>query len=201
MSLAATIDWQPAWLAPFGADAPALQALLGRGLSVADALNGLNERHERHALNTLNASVQPMLAQATSHPQADLEAHLQANPKMQAQAQAQAVRFVPQSALPQQFEKQLQGANGTHLSPPSLLPEEVEPEVAVKEAEAASMSQFSPSSAGAFENLREMLGKLRQAAPAAPERAAGLRPQGPLRGAVRGLAGRRVPGQVRFWGE
>jgi hypothetical protein len=104
VSLAAAIDWQPAWLAPFGADAPALQALLGRGLSVADALNGLNERHERHALNTLNASVQPMLAQATSHPQAELEAHLQANPKMQvqaqAQAQAQAVRFVPQSALP-----------------------------------------------------------------------------------------------------
>lgn len=78
----------------------------------------------------------------------------------------------PQPALPQQFEKLLQGANGTHLSPPSLLPEEVEPEVAVKEAEAASMSQFSPSSAGAFENLREMLGKLRQAAPAAPEPAA-----------------------------
>jgi hypothetical protein len=75
----------------------------------------------------------------------------------------------PQPALPQQFEKLLQGANGTHFSPPNLLPEELEAEIAIKEAESASMSQFSPSSAGAFENLREMLGKLRQAAPAAPE--------------------------------
>lgn len=78
----------------------------------------------------------------------------------------------PQPALPQQLEKPLLGTNGTHLPPPSLLPEDVEAEVAVTDGEAASKTQFSPSSAGAFENLREMLGKLRQAPPAAPEPAA-----------------------------
>jgi hypothetical protein len=78
----------------------------------------------------------------------------------------------PQPALPQQLEKPLLGTNGTHLPPPSLLPEDVEPEVAVTDSESASKTQFSPSSAGAFENLREMLGKLRQAPPAAPEPAA-----------------------------
>jgi len=78
----------------------------------------------------------------------------------------------PQPALPQQLEKPLPGTNGTHLPPPSLLIEDVEPEAAATDAEASSQTQFSPSSAGAFENLREMLGKLRQAAPATPEPAA-----------------------------
>ena len=68
----------------------------------------------------------------------------------------------PTPALPQQNEAPLpviNGSNGAHLPPPSEV---------IKEAahDLESKPQFSPSSAGAFENLREMLGKLRQ--PSAP---------------------------------
>jgi hypothetical protein len=78
----------------------------------------------------------------------------------------------PEPALPQQLEKPLPGTNGTngaHLPPPSPPAEEMKPRVADPEVAAAPPTQFSPSSAGAFENLREMLGKLRQSAPPAPE--------------------------------
>jgi hypothetical protein len=76
----------------------------------------------------------------------------------------------PTPALPQQNEAPLLpspkiNGHGHHLPPPSAV---------VEEAPAAEPSetpqQFSPSSAGAFENLREMLGKLRQ--PCAPHPAA-----------------------------
>ncbi len=72
----------------------------------------------------------------------------------------------PERALPQENEAPLpatNGTHGTHLPPPS------EAKVAVTvshDSEPAPQTQFSPSSAGAFENLREMLGKLRQ--PSAP---------------------------------
>jgi hypothetical protein len=74
----------------------------------------------------------------------------------------------PEPALPQQLEKPLPGTNGSHLPPPSPPAKEVEPRVADPEVAAPPQTQFSPSSAGAFENLREMLGKLRQSAPPAP---------------------------------
>lgn len=72
----------------------------------------------------------------------------------------------PTPALPQQDEAPLlppPGINGHghHLPRPGAAQDETP---AVVESEAAA--QFSPSSAGAFENLREMLGKLRQ--PSAP---------------------------------
>lgn len=67
----------------------------------------------------------------------------------------------PTPALPQQDEAPLlpppAGLNGNHLPPPSQAAAETP---AAEEDEAPA--QFSPSSAGAFENLREMLGKLRQ---------------------------------------
>lgn len=72
----------------------------------------------------------------------------------------------PTPALPQQNEAPLlpppAGLNGTHqhLPPPSAAGN-----ADTSEADEAP-TQFSPSSAGAFENLREMLGKLRQ--PSAP---------------------------------
>ncbi len=73
----------------------------------------------------------------------------------------------PTPALPQQNEAPLlpppAGVNGTHLPPPSAAGTAV-----TSEADEAP-AQFSPSSAGAFENLREMLGKLRQ--PSAPHSA------------------------------
>ena len=73
----------------------------------------------------------------------------------------------PTPALPQQDEAPLMMApapviNGNHLPPPSA----VEPDEALVPSEPQVQTQFSPSSAGAFENLREMLGKLRQ--PGAP---------------------------------
>ncbi len=70
----------------------------------------------------------------------------------------------PQPALPQENEAPLpviNGSNGAHLPPPS---EALEAAHAAHDLE--TPPQFSPSSAGAFENLREMLGKLRQ--PSAP---------------------------------
>ena len=76
----------------------------------------------------------------------------------------------PTPALPQQNEAPLLpspkiNGHGHHLPPPNAV---------VEEAPVAEPSetpqQFSPSSAGAFENLREMLGKLRQ--PSAPHPAA-----------------------------
>lgn len=74
----------------------------------------------------------------------------------------------PQPALPQQAEAPFVPVNGTHLPPPS--PPTAEPpqppaepaEPAANEDGAKSQAQFSPSSASAFENLRAMLGKLRQ---------------------------------------
>ncbi|MHB1081357.1 MAG: hypothetical protein ACYC67_18315 [Prosthecobacter sp.] len=72
----------------------------------------------------------------------------------------------PTPALPQQDEAPLlpppAGVNGKHqhLPPPSALRN-----ADTSDADEAP-AQFSPSSAGAFENLREMLGKLRQ--PSAP---------------------------------
>ncbi len=73
----------------------------------------------------------------------------------------------PTPALPQQNEAPLLPppavVNGTHLPPPSAVGN-----ADTSEADAAP-AQFSPSSAGAFENLREMLGKLRQ--PSAPHSA------------------------------
>ncbi|OYW31273.1 MAG: hypothetical protein B7Z47_01530 [Chthoniobacter sp. 12-60-6] len=78
----------------------------------------------------------------------------------------------PTPALPQQDEAPLlppAGLNGHHLPAPSVGAEaetEAETEAATEETEAVDEGeahpQFSPSSAGAFENLREMLGKLRQ---------------------------------------
>jgi hypothetical protein len=78
----------------------------------------------------------------------------------------------PTPALPQQLESPLLpppppgglNGNGKHLPRPSAPPVAENP--AAKEGGEAS-PQFSPSSAGAFENLREMLGKLRQ--PSAPQ--------------------------------
>jgi hypothetical protein len=67
--------------------------------------------------------------------------------------------------LPQENEAPLpviNGSNGAHLPPPS---EALEVAQAAHDSE-TPQTQFSPSSAGAFENLREMLGKLRQ--PSAP---------------------------------
>jgi len=72
----------------------------------------------------------------------------------------------PTPALPQQNEAPLvlpPGLNGNGHHPPrssAVLQEASTPE------SGEAPSQFSPSSAGAFENLREMLGKLRQ--PSAP---------------------------------
>lgn len=70
----------------------------------------------------------------------------------------------PTPALPQQNEAPLlpppAGLNGSHPPPPGAAGN-----ADTNGAEEAP-SQFSPSSAGAFENLREMLGKLRQ--PSAP---------------------------------
>lgn len=78
----------------------------------------------------------------------------------------------PEPALPQQLEKPLMAINGSHLPPPGPPAVEREAVHAVNEPKAQVQTQFSPSSAGAFENLREMLGKLRQPnvpAVAAPE--------------------------------
>ncbi|WP_395736875.1 hypothetical protein [Prosthecobacter sp.] len=71
----------------------------------------------------------------------------------------------PRPALPQQNEAPLLplaphppgviNGNGKHLPAPGLAREEAA-------ENGAAPPQFSPSSAGAFENLREMLGKLRQ---------------------------------------
>lgn len=75
----------------------------------------------------------------------------------------------PTPALPQQSEEPLlppPSLNGNHLAPPGAEQEEPEP---ADDGEAHP--QFSPSSAGAFENLREMLGKLRQ--PSVPPSPAG----------------------------
>ena len=73
----------------------------------------------------------------------------------------------PTPALPQEDEAPLlpppAGLNGKHLPPPSAV---VHADTSEEDEEPA---QFSPSSAGAFENLREMLGKLRQ--PSAPHAA------------------------------
>ncbi|MCB1276954.1 hypothetical protein [Prosthecobacter sp.] len=76
----------------------------------------------------------------------------------------------PTPALPQQDEVPLMPPpapaptiNGNHLPPPSANGESGASSVP---AEPPVQAQFSPSSAGAFENLREMLGKLRQ--PSAP---------------------------------
>lgn len=78
----------------------------------------------------------------------------------------------PKPALPQQDEAPLlpppPSLNGKHLPPPSTpaaVTQRTGESPAAKVDEAPS--QFSPSSAGAFENLREMLGKLRQ--PSAPQ--------------------------------
>ena len=82
----------------------------------------------------------------------------------------------PTPALPQQNEAPLlpeapaaaspapPTINGHHLPPPSTLshPENV------ASTKSDAPAQFSPSSAGAFENLREMLGKLRQPSPPHP---------------------------------
>lgn len=64
----------------------------------------------------------------------------------------------PEAALPQQLEKPFLPLNGSH--PPEEA-EENEPAALAGEGGQASSSQFSPSSASAFESLREMLGKLR----------------------------------------
>jgi hypothetical protein len=77
----------------------------------------------------------------------------------------------PQPALPQQSEAPLMAVNGHHLPPPSPASVELPPPVAApvaNEGGAGASTQFSPSSASAFENLREMLGKLRQPNVAAP---------------------------------
>ena len=79
----------------------------------------------------------------------------------------------PTPALPQQNEAPLLppapppaiNGHGHHLPPPSAVHEEA-PAAEPNE----NPPQFSPSSAGAFESLREMLGKLRQ--PCAPHPAA-----------------------------
>lgn len=68
----------------------------------------------------------------------------------------------PTPALPQEDEAPLlpppAALNGKHLPPPSTPADDAPDSPEENEAPA----QFSPSSAGAFENLREMLGKLRQ---------------------------------------
>jgi hypothetical protein len=85
------------------------------------------------------------------------DAHTTADVKRMAEGLAE-----PEPALPQQLEKPLVAVNGTHLPPPSPPPLGTEAVQAVNEPKAPVQTQFSPSSAGAFENLREMLGKLRQ---------------------------------------
>lgn len=85
------------------------------------------------------------------------DAHTTADVKRMAEGLAE-----PEPALPQQLEKPLVAVNGTHLPPPSPPILETEEALAVNEPKAPVQTQFSPSSAGAFENLREMLGKLRQ---------------------------------------
>ncbi len=70
----------------------------------------------------------------------------------------------PQPALPQEDEAPLISLNGVSLSPPSLLPTDAE---SVENPSAPTESHFSPNSAGAFESLREMLGKLRH--PSVPD--------------------------------
>lgn len=62
----------------------------------------------------------------------------------------------PEPALPQQLEKPLMPVNGSHPPPPNPSG----PAYVVAEPEAPA--QFSSHSASAFENLREMLGRLRQ---------------------------------------
>lgn len=68
----------------------------------------------------------------------------------------------PPPALPQEDEAPLLppppsgGLNGKHHPPPAATA------TADSDIEEEAPAQFSPSSAGAFENLREMLGKLRQ---------------------------------------
>jgi len=68
----------------------------------------------------------------------------------------------PEPALPQQAEKPLVPVNGSHLPPPSGTVEIKETVPLAKDANPEVQSPFSSRSAGAFENLREMLGKLRQ---------------------------------------
>ncbi|MFO1485459.1 MAG: hypothetical protein U1F71_19005 [Verrucomicrobiaceae bacterium] len=69
----------------------------------------------------------------------------------------------PEAALPQQSEKPLVPVNGTHLPPPSAPAAEISaPAPVASTAPLPPPAPFSPTSASAFENLREMLGKLRQ---------------------------------------
>ncbi len=71
----------------------------------------------------------------------------------------------PEPALPQQSEKPLTLVNGTHLPPPAPPAAEISTTAAVATNETlseAAPAQFSPASTSAFENLREMLGRLRQ---------------------------------------
>ncbi len=75
----------------------------------------------------------------------------------------------PTPALPQQDEAPLMpppGLNGNHPKSP---PNAVTAKSPATSEGGDAPAQFSPSSAGAFENLREMLGKLRQ--PSAPHAA------------------------------
>ena len=72
----------------------------------------------------------------------------------------------PERALPQENEAPFpstNGTNGTHLPLPVAAKMAVQ---ASHDLEPVAQAQFSSNSAGAFENLREMLGKLRQ--PSAP---------------------------------
>ncbi len=81
----------------------------------------------------------------------------------------------PQPALPQQSEAPLMAVNGHHLPPPSPASVELPPPVA-GESIAPAQTPFSPSSASAFENLREMLGRLRQPNVPAPVSAQAVEP-------------------------
>lgn len=77
----------------------------------------------------------------------------------------------PDRALPQQDEAPLLPSNGMHgavSTPIPPAPEEGRDEAPAATADPGQQSHFSPSSASAFESLREMLGKLRQPNTAAP---------------------------------
>ncbi len=121
------------------------------------------------ALPLLTDTVQEKEEAAAEDPNAIFDSATTANMKRMAEGLAE-----PQPALPQQLEKPLPlpPTNGTHApvqgeddEPPVPAETETAPQ---PDAGTQGQAHFSPSSATAFESLREMLGKLRQPNPGAP---------------------------------
>ncbi len=124
---------------------------------------------------TLPEEEEPTTTVATAASNTIFDARTTADVKRMAEGLAE-----PDAALPQELEQPLfvppsnsssngtGSSNGTHPETQPLAPEpEATDENEAENAQAAStQTQFSPSSASAFENLREMLGKLRH--PTAP---------------------------------